>query len=134
MVDFERSKKPVKPIGLIPMINVIFLLLIYFLVVGSIDKLEIIPVTVPIAENGKVVDEGQLTIVLGRHDEILANDEFLTSPEEVRRFVKEQLQASPNLFITVKADAKARAGQVIEIMEILEDAGGKNLALATQSP
>lgn len=134
MIDFDRGKKPVKAIGLIPLINVIFLLLIYFLVIGTIDKMEIIPIDVPIAENGKVVDEGQLTIVLGRHDEILANDEFLTSNDELGAFVKDQLKAHPGLFITVKADAKARSGQVIDVMEILEDAGGKNLALATQSP
>jgi biopolymer transport protein ExbD len=134
MIDFERGKKPVKAIGLIPMINVIFLLLIYFLVIGTIEKMEIIPIDVPIAENGKIVDEGQLTIVLGRHDEILANDEFLTTNDALSDFVKDQLKAYPDLFITVKADAKARSGQVIEVMEILEDAGGRNLALATQSP
>lgn len=134
MIEFERSKKPVKPIGLIPMINVIFLLLIYFLVIGSIEKLEIIPIDVPIAENGKVVDEGQLTIVLGKHDEILANDEFLASTNELQSFVEKQLKGTPELFITVKADAKARSGQVIDVMKILEEAGGKHLALATQSP
>lgn len=134
MIEFERSKKPVKPIGLIPMINVIFLLLIYFLVVGTIEKMEIIPIEVPVAENGKVVDEGHLTIVLGRHEEILANDEFLTSAGELRGWVEKALKQQPNLFITVKADAKAHAGQVIEVMKTLEEAGGKNLALATQSP
>jgi biopolymer transport protein ExbD len=134
MIEFERSKKPVKPIGLIPMINVIFLLLIYFLVIGSIEKLEIIPIDVPVAENGKVVDEGQLTIVLGKHDEILANDEFLSDTKELKSFVKEQLKGKPDLFITLKADAKARSGQVIDVMKILEEAGGQHLALATQSP
>jgi biopolymer transport protein ExbD len=43
------------------------------------------------------------------------------------------LKANPNKVITVKADAAVPANRVIDLMDDIKKAGGKNLSIVTQS-
>lgn len=131
-MDIERSKQLSKEINLVPLINVIFILLIFFLMAGTIQKFEIIPVELPVAESGKVLDEGHIVIVLGQYDEVLINDE-LSDLSSLATAVTEMLKNNPRKIISLKADARLPAKKVIDVMNILRDAGGQNLSLVTQS-
>lgn len=131
-MNIERSKQLSKEINLIPLINVIFILLIFFLMAGTIQKFEIIPVELPVAESGKVLDEGHLVIVLGQYDEVLLNDQ-LSDLEGLAAQVTEMLKNNPRKIISLKADSRLPAKKVIDVMNLLRDAGGQNLSLVTQS-
>jgi biopolymer transport protein ExbD len=133
-MNIERSKKPVKEISMVPLINVVFLLLIFFLVAGSIEKIEVLKIETPVAESGEMVDQGHMVIVLGTRNEIIVNDQFVASEAELEKWVKEQLADNTDRLITIKADAKANASRVIDLMRMLEGAGGQHVALATESP
>mgnify|MGYP000676843875 CR=1 FL=1 len=131
-MDIERSKQLNREINLVPLINVIFMLLIFFLMAGSIQKFEIIQVDLPIANSGKVLDEGHLVIVLGKYDEVLLNDELIDLKDLPAKAGK-LLKDNPRKIISLKADAKLEAKRVIDIMNLLREAGGQNLSLVTQS-
>jgi biopolymer transport protein ExbD len=131
-VEIERSKQLSREINLVPLINVIFILLIFFLLAGSIQKFEIIEVSLPVADSGKVLDEGHIVIVLGHYDEVLLNDDLIhldVLQEEVVRLLKN----NPRKIISLKADARLEAKRVIDVMNLLRDAGGQNLSIVTQS-
>lgn len=131
-IDFPRNRKRTKQLGLIPLIDVAMFLLIYFIVAGTIEKFEIIPITPPSAASGKLMDEGHIMILLGSHEEIVINDELsdITAMEED---VRRKLAANPNKIITVKADSSVPAVRMIKVMDRIKNAGGKNLSIVTQS-
>jgi biopolymer transport protein ExbD len=131
-MDIERSRQGQKDINMIPMINVIFLMLIFFLVGGTIEKFEVIHVEIPKADSGHVLDEGHVVIVLGVNDEILVNDDFVLRQDLVAT-LKEMLKNNPNRVITIKADSRIPATNMIAIMELVKAAGGINLSLVTIS-
>ena len=131
-MDFERQKKPLKEISMVPLINVVFLLLIFFLVAGTVEKFDIVPVELPEAISGQVLDEGHIQIVLGRHDELLINDELVTFAE-MSEYLIEELEHNKERIITVKADASLQADRLIRLMDVIKAAGGRNLSLVTQS-
>jgi biopolymer transport protein ExbD len=131
-VDIERSKQLNREINLVPLINVIFMLLIFFLMAGSIQKFEIIQVDLPIADSGKVLDEGHIVIVLGKYNEVLLNDELIDLADLQPR-AKKLLINNPRKIISLKADANLEAKRVIDVMNILREVGGENLSLVTQS-
>lgn len=134
MIEFERRRKHVREIGLLPIINIVFMLLIFFLVAGKIESVDILPVEVPFAEKSEAVGEGNLVITLGKREEIVANEDYLTSLGQFREWVKVNITPHPERPITLKADASAEAGRVLDVMRILENAGGRQLSLATQHP
>ncbi len=132
-MDIQRSKQGSKEINMIPFINVIFLMLIFFMIGGSIEKFEVIHVDLPEADSGKTLDEGHMVIILGTHDEIIVNDDLLNDPSELAPKVHELLEGNDKRIITIKADATLPATNLISIMEHIRAAGGKNLSLATTS-
>lgn len=131
-MEINRSRQGQKDINMIPMINVIFLLLIFFLVGGTIQKFEVIHVEIPKAESGHLLDEGHIVIVLGINDEILVNDDFVEKQELIAS-LKELLKGNPKRIITIKADARQNATNVISVLEMVKAAGGVNLSLITSS-
>ncbi|MBN66173.1 MAG: hypothetical protein CMM94_01210 [Rickettsiales bacterium] len=131
-MDIERSKQPIKQISMVPLINVVFLLLIFFLVAGTVEKFDVVPIDLPVADSGQVLDEGHIVILLGRHNEIIINDE-LVATEDVRPVLEEQLSLNKNRIITVKADSELEAHKLIQMMDTIKLSGGKNLSLITQT-
>jgi biopolymer transport protein ExbD len=131
-MEFERRHKKQIEISLIPLIDVSMFLLIFFMLAGSIEKFEIIPVDPPVAQSGKLMDEGHIVILLGRHEEIIVGDEIVPMAEMVKMLTPD-LRANPNKVVTVKADATVSANRMIEVMDAIKAAGGKNLSVVTQS-
>ncbi len=132
MMDFPRTRKKDVSISLIPLIDISVFLLIFFMLTGSIDRLELIPIEPPVAESGKLMDEGHLVILLGQHHEIIINDEMIPL-EDIPRLLGPDLIKNPGKIITVKADAEVPANRMIEVMDAIKEAGGKNLSVVTQS-
>lgn len=131
-MEFQRTRKKKLEVSLIPLIDVSLFLLIFFMLAGSIEKFEIIPIDPPVAQSGKLMDEGHIVILLGHHDEIIVGDEIVPM-EEMQKMLAPELKANPNKVVTVKADATVPANRMIEVMDAIKAAGGKNLSVVTQS-
>ncbi len=130
MVDIPRYKQTTREPGMMPMINVVLLLLTFFLVAGSIEKFEVLHVELPVAKNGKMLADGQVVVVLGAQREILVNDEFI-APSVFLTTIQEQLQGNPNKIITLRADQRLPATFMIYVMNQIKAAGGTNISLIT---
>jgi biopolymer transport protein ExbD len=131
-MEFERTRRKSLDISLIPLIDISMFLLIFFMVAGAVEKFEIIPIDPPVAQSGKLVDEGHLVILLGKHDEIIVGEDIIPI-EQAKEFLTPILTQNPNKVITVKADAVAPANRVIDMMDAIKAAGGKQLSIVTQS-
>jgi biopolymer transport protein ExbD len=131
-LEFERNRRRPKAANIVPLIDVALFLLIFFMVAGSIEKFEIIPIDVPQAQSGKLLDEGHIVILIGTHDDIVMDDELITLAELTPR-LSAQLKANPAKVVTVKADASIPAVKMIAVMDAIKAAGGRNLSLVTQS-
>jgi biopolymer transport protein ExbD len=131
-MEFVRTRRKKLEVSLIPLIDVSMFLLIFFMVAGTVEKIEIIPVDPPVAQSGKLIDEGHIVIVLGSRDEIIVGDEIVMM-EEMQKMLADQLTANPNKVITIKADATVSANRMIDVMDAIKLAGVKNLSVMTQS-
>lgn len=129
-MEIPRHKQTSREPGLIPMINVVLLLLVFFLVTGSIEKFEVLQVDLPVAKNGRMLSEGQVVIILGAQKEIVVNDEF-TPPSRFAEAVKAQLAGNPQRIISLRADERLPASFLISVMNRIEAAGGTNISLIT---
>lgn len=131
-LEFSRTPRKRTTVEIIPLIDVAMFLLIFFMVAGVMEKFEIIDVTPPRAESGKLVDEGHMVVLLGKREELVLDDAMVTLPE-LEAEVHEQVAANPNKIITLKADASIPAVRMIAVLDRIKAAGGRNLSVATQS-
>jgi biopolymer transport protein ExbD len=132
-IEIERHSRRPKDLNVTSLIDVMLTMLIFFLVAGRLEQYEVLKVDPPTAEAGEELNQGPVVVVLGRHDEIVVEDELL-SVEEVGAKIRDALEAYPNRLITVKADAHSKAERLIEVLDRINEAGGKNLTIATQQP
>lgn len=130
MVDIVRYRPSVREPGLIPMVNVVLLLLVFFLVVGSVEKFEALSVDLPVAKNSKMLSDGQIQVILGAQKEIVINDDFVT-PGGFKAAMVEQIAGNPRKVISLKADRSLPATFMISIMNAIKDAGGTNISLVS---
>ena len=129
-LQFGPPKRQRASAGMIPLIDIAFFLLIFFMVAGSIQQFEIIEIDPPQAQAGRMLDEGQLTILLGKYDEIVMDDLLLDMNELTQR-LKAKLAVNPNRVVTVKADGAVPAVRLIAIIDQVKHAGGKEITIAT---
>lgn len=131
-MDFPRTRRKKMEISLIPLIDVSMFLLIFFMVAGTVEKFDLIPIDPPVSRNGKMMDEGHILVLLGSHDEIILGDEIVTI-EEMQKILTPELTSNPLKVVTIKVDAVAPANRMIEVMDAIKAAGGRHLSVLTQS-
>jgi biopolymer transport protein ExbD len=130
-IIFTKTRKPMRKISLVPMINVIFMLIFFFLVGGHLQPVNILEVDLPDAASGTMLDQGPIEVLLGKYDEIIIND-VLYSKDNALAALQQQLDINPERIVTIKADARSSANKLVAFMELARLAGGQNLSLVTQ--
>ena len=133
-IDISRTRKTPREMSLVPMINVMLLLLIFFIVTGKIDPVDIFPVNVPFSEQSGDTALGEAVISLGVHDEIIADEDVMFSLNDLRTWVTVRIAKSPKIRFTIKADANMEAVKLVDIMRFIEKAGATDVVLAAQKP
>jgi len=131
-MDFTRTVRAPRPISFIPLISIMFVLILFFMIAGHLEKIQIIEVDLPMADSGQLIDEGPVEIMMGKHDEVIINDE-MHDIGTVLEELKKQLAVNPERVITIKADATLEANKLVDLMQMVRDAGGINLSLITES-
>jgi biopolymer transport protein ExbD len=131
-MEFERRMRKPRPVTVISLIDIMFVLLLFFMVAGHLEKPPIVPIELPKADAGQLLEEGPIEVVLGKYDEVLINDEMVEG-SKVMEALKRQLAINPERIITLKADASLEANRLVSIMETVRQAGGVNLSLVTDS-
>ncbi len=108
-------------VDLTPMIDMVFILLVFFLLT-SVVMLPAITVNLPEAETGDNKPEVELTVTLKKDGTILLNDKVLRKDEIIAELnsIKEQ-QAVKEVFI--QSDKNLSFGTVIEITDLVRKTG-----------
>ena len=109
--------------NLLPLVNVVFLLLIFFMVAGAFSSPELFTIKPTIAENDLLADQQVLTILVNQQGELAINQDRVAE-ESLPAIINQYLVNNPNSKIQLKPDAKTEA---LRIVELLERLGASNL-------
>lgn len=133
--SFKTAKRQEEAdLDITPMIDVTFLLLIYFLVKSTMDPSQALDL--PKAQYGDGVSGNQttqITIKAGRGDNpiILLDNGEETDPDGVRRYVEEQVAANVNK-VMIMAEREITHGAVQEVAGALAEVEGIEFFIAVE--
>lgn len=128
-----RREQPKARIEIIPMIDVIFFLLVFFMVSTlSMTINRGLPVNLPTAANSQKDLRENFNLTLTQEGTIFLNKEPITLQDLGPR-VKTALAAEPELMVILNADGDVRHQAVVEAMDELRLAGVARLAIAVKS-
>ncbi|MCG8544909.1 MAG: biopolymer transporter ExbD [Alphaproteobacteria bacterium] len=115
---------------ILPLINVVFLLLIFFMLAGKLAAVDPIAVKPPRSESENPTDARELVIVMSA-DGRLAFDGAFIEETDLKAAVAGKLRVEPPPRVWLKADSGTESIKAIGIMEILRKAGVERLKLLT---
>jgi len=110
---------------LAPMIDMTFLLLIFFMVTTKITKeKKKLDIALPIAATAQVPDDlsGREIINIDDQGRYFVGDRLVTE-KELKAYMKQRLIDFPPLRIYVRADARTQAKEMKKMMKICAEAG-----------
>ncbi|MBK1700712.1 ExbD/TolR family protein [Thiococcus pfennigii] len=121
---------------LIPLINIIFLMLIFFMVVGRVAPSDPFPVEPPASRHGDGASTEERVLLIGADGRLALDGEVLdpaTLGARLAAWSAENRAAdreSPGR-VTIKADAGVRSGHLRQTLDTLRAAGVARVTLLT---
>lgn len=123
-VDEEENE-----INLTPMLDVVFIMLIFFIVTASFIKEAGIDVDRPDAPSADSQDDAAILIAISANDEIWI-DRRETEPNAVRGMIERLHAENPKGSIVIQADEESTNEMLVVVMEAAKQAGVTNVAIA----
>jgi biopolymer transport protein ExbD len=119
-------------IDLTPMLDVVFIMLIFFIVTSSFIRESGVEVQRPQAETANPQDKGNILIAVTADGQIWM-DKQPVDIRSVRAHVERMRVDQPEGAVVVQADKDARTGLVVQVMDQARLAGVQDVALAAGS-
>ncbi|MGE3541032.1 MAG: ExbD/TolR family protein [Candidatus Tectimicrobiota bacterium] len=119
-------------IEIIPMIDIIFFLLVFFMLSTlSMSINRGLPVNLPKAASSQRDLRESVHITVTREGDLFLNKEPVTL-QEIGQRVQAGLQQDPELLAVIQADDHAMHGAIVEVMDQVRLAGISRLAIAVK--
>ena len=131
-MHISESKQKREYENLLPLVNVVFLLLIFFMVAGAFSSPEIFDISPPVATNDFTADNKMLTIIMNKEGD-LAIDNQQISLQSLTAFVDDYLASETAYKVQLKVDAEAQALNVVAILEKLSASSADAVQILTSS-
>jgi len=122
-------------VNMTSLIDVVLLLLIFFMVSTSFVKQSRINISLPQADSSVVVEEAaeQIDILITANGTYLVNGRELINnrPETIRNAIQKTAHGNNKLPLTISADADARHQSVVTAMDVAGRLGFTQISIAT---
>jgi biopolymer transport protein ExbD len=132
MVRLRRPSSAAEHEGTLPLINVVFLLLVFFMVAGALERMDAFPIEAPRTGAGETSRPDREMVLIGADGQLAYGSEILPSVEALAdRIAQARADGEPQP-LTVKADAGAEAATVVAVLHGLRAAGILRVTLLTE--
>ena len=125
-----RAEEEDNEINLTPMLDVVFIMLIFFIVTASFIKEAGIDVIRPEATTADKQEDAAILIAISANDEIWI-DRRQTDPRALRSAIEKLHQENPKGSIVIQADEASTNEMLVIVMQAAKQVGVANVAIAT---
>lgn len=127
----RRSLKKAR-IEIIPMIDTIFFLLVFFMISTlSMTQFKGMPVNLPKAASGQQAPAESAAITIDKDGRLFLNQQAIDRAA-LSDALKQQLAKNADMLIVINADDGVAHGQVVEVMDIARAANVAKMAIAVK--
>ncbi|MBN2803982.1 MAG: biopolymer transporter ExbD [Deltaproteobacteria bacterium] len=131
----DEKSKGISTIELTPLVDVVFLLLIFFLLTATYVKNPNIDIDLPKATPQETfTKDNDLTIAIKKDGTIRYDNDSVSILKLKEIFENKIKKGGKNAVVIVKADKGSTHGRVVEVMDLAKSSGFSKLAIAVSAP
>lgn len=116
------------PETIVTLIDVVFFLLVFFMIIGRMDATAPFDVIPPRAVTGTDLPAGGLTVSVDDSGRLAIDGRILDEAEAIAK-TRERLATDPGLMVRINADGTAPLRFVLPLVSAFEAAGARDVAL-----
>jgi biopolymer transport protein ExbD len=127
-----KQETAAESVNLTPLIDMVFILLIFFLVTASFTKESGIDVDRPTAQTANREEHGSMIIGVSKKGDIWIDNQKIDL-RAVRAHVEHLHAQNPEGTVIILADKNARTGTTVEVLDQVRLAGVSNVSIAASN-
>jgi biopolymer transport protein ExbD len=131
-LDFERRKKPKSDLNMTPLIDMVFLLLIFFVLSSHFVSNRGFNIKLPESKHAPSQKQDKNIICIKEDGEIFLNDSKVQL-SNLTQELKVSINRTGSRAVVIKADEKVDLGLAVKVMDAAKQAEAQSLVIATQA-
>ena len=131
MFESTAGEEEESEINITPMLDVVFIMLIFFIVTASFVKEAGIDVNRPDADTAVRQERANILIAISENNEIWI-DQRMVDPRALRANIERLHAENPEGSVVIQADKKAVTETLVTVMDAARQAGVYNVSIAAQ--
>ena len=130
ILEKKIRKKRLPNLG--PLIHLVFLLLIFFMLSGTLSKKDLFEVEPPSSYTSSNAESPEIIILISSDNKISLDDKIISS-NELEAYLTTLLKKQNIEEVLIKADGNASSGTLSKIIRMIRNSGIKRAAIVTKS-
>lgn len=131
-MQFEGRRRTSNTPNLTPLIDIVFLLLVFFMLTSHFVREEALNIELPVAESGEATnDDDQLEVVIDTAGRFLVHDHFV-EVEALEATLRKALLARDNKVVRIRGDRGAALGNAVSVLDAARKAGATSVDVVTE--
>ena len=123
----EETEEP----NITPMLDVVFILLIFFIVTANFIKEPGLEINRPDSETSEITENAAILIAIGAAGEIYMDGRRI-DVRQVKANVIRLIAENPQDSVVIQADVKSTAEKIVAVMDEVREAGVVDISIASE--
>lgn len=129
-MQIERSTRKRREIGLTPLIDVVFQLLLFFMLSTSFIRTESMELSIPKAGDSKLVPSKGIIRVFVEDAQTIRLASQVVSEQELRTELRLALVKDPERPVLLLAGQEVNVQRLVDVMDMVNVMGGRNVSVS----
>lgn len=131
MKFYHINKKSID-FDITPLIDVVFLLLIFFMLTTTFINVESgVKVDLPSGDFAEVSESQNLVVSITENNVLYLNNK-LVDPNSLSKNIREEIGGNVDALVVLEADQNISHGKVVRVMDLIKKGGAERIAIATK--
>lgn len=128
-LEFTRSRKGFRQIQLTSLIDILVLLVVFFMLTSSFMKSESIELSIPKVDSKQASTKNVIKIFVSNNGDLAIGNRPVDA-EELMRSLSEIFKDKPEQRVLVMSGSQVNVQTLVSVMDVVYQAGGKNMSVA----
>ena len=131
-MQFEGSRRSSHVPNLTPLIDIVFLLLIFFMLTSHFVREDALNIQLPEAESGHQLDEKKsIEIVIDAQEQWLYQGQ-LVDAKSLKAVLREDLSKLESKRVRIRGDKVSDLGSAVSLLDLVREAGATGVDIVTE--